>query len=237
MKKKLWCIFFCLIFIFGFAACSENEQKGSVNFGEYMPTDIETTSLSYDIEQVLSPDDEWQSAYALSYRYYDIKSGESVITEGKCGNYYQSIDMATNIITFLTQEDGYLVQYMLNNDTAAGTATVVTDATMDDVYSGFVQLSVCDPYFPVYKNVTRMDTDFVAERSAVRYKQVEQENGVDKKIAYVWIDDQYGFASKCELYDAESKELLMKWELLSFSRNVTEEAVKINIDAYNIETE
>ena len=98
-------------------------------------------------------------------------------------------------------------------------------------------LSVCDPYFPVYKNVTKVGSDFVGERSATRYKQVETENGETTRIAYIWIDDALQFASKCELYDAKTQELLMRWELLDFTQNVTEDRVQINTDPYNIATE
>ncbi len=234
MKKFAYIILVSILIMSVFSSCSQDEKTGNVNFGEYVISDAETTSLNYDVSQVLNTDSSWQSSYALSYTYYDKKSGESVITEGKCGKYYQSLDKATDIATFITQEDGYMIQYMLNNNTAEGTATIVTNSTIDDLYSGFIQLSVCDPYFPVYKNVTKVGTDFVAGRSAVRYKQIEKENGADKKIAYVWIDDQYGFASRCELYDAETQELQMRWELLEFTRNVTEDAVKINVDAYDI---
>lgn len=219
-----------------FASCNDNPD-GSVNFGDYViPTEIDST-LPYDASQVLSSDTEWQSAYALSYSYFDTDTGESTITEGKCGNYYQSIDSATKIITFLSQEDGFMMQYMLDSYTKTGTAAVITDSTVEDAYSGFVMLSACDPYFPVYKNVTNVGADFVAERPATRYKQEETENGVQTRIAYVWIDDELGFASKCELYNAQTEELLMRWELLDFTQNVTEDGVKINLDAYNITTE
>lgn len=234
MKKRLPHILFLILFLFSLAACSEEEPKGGVSIDDYSLPDPQTTSLRYDASQVLDPDTSWQSAYALSYSYYDIKSGESKIAEGKCGKYYQSLDYATNIITFLTQEDGYILEYMLNENTKTGTSTVVTSSTIDDLYSGFSMLSVCDPEFPVYRNVTKVGTDFVAKRSAVRYKQVETENGVETKIAYVWIDDQYGFASRCELYDAQTRELQMRWELLEFTQNVTEEGVKINVDAYEL---
>ena len=239
MKKRFSALILIFIILISCVACSDDSKKsdGSVDFGDYI---IETESKpvkDYDISQVLSPDTSWQSAYALSYSYFDKKTGQSTITEGKCGNYFQSVDSATNIITFLAQEEGYMLQYVLDSATKSGTAAIVTDATIDSAYSGFVLLSVCDPYFPVYKNVTKVGTDFVGGRSATRFKQVETKDGETTRIAYVWIDDALGFASKCELYDAKTEEVLMRWELLDFTQNVTEAGVKINIDAYNIVTE
>ena len=66
---------------------------------------------------------------------------------------------------------------------------------------------------------------------------MQTENGVETQIAYVWVDDMFGFASRCELYDAQTEELLMKWELTDFTQNVNENGVKINLDDYNIVTE
>lgn len=238
MQKRFLALALIFILLICSAACGEENPKGNVNFGEYvLPTEQEEPSLNYDPSLILNADTSWQEAYVLSYSYFDKKTGQSTITEGKCGKYYQSIDSATNIVTYLTQEDGYMLQYMLDSQKRSGTATVVTDATIDSVYSGFVMLSVCDPYFPVYKNVTKVGSDFVGDRSATRYKQEENKNGEITRIAYVWIDDTLGFASKCELYDAKTEELLMRWELLDFTQNVTEDRVQINLDSYNIVTE
>lgn len=252
--KKITLLFLIFTTIVSLCACTTNNTTpdGSVNFGDYViPTEpgsyspenttaaqsVPSTSVSYDSSQLIDSDVSWQNAYALSYSYFDQKTGVSTITEGKCGKYYQSIDDTSKIVTFLSQEDGYMLQYMLDSTAKTGTVTAVTNADIDSAYSGFLMISACDPYFPVYKNVTKVADDFVAQRSATRYKQVQTENGETTKIAYVWIDDELGFASKCELYDAKTQEVLMRWELLDFTTNVKEENVKVNIDAYNIVTQ
>lgn len=236
MEKRLAFVIFLLLLLLSFSACSGAGPSGSVNFGEYEISSEEINPSKYDMSQLLSADESWQTAYALSYSYYDNTIGESQIAEGRCGNYYQSLDYSTNIITYLTQENGYMMEYMLNTGTKTGTAAVVTDSTIDDTYTGFEMLSVCDPYFPVYTNVTKVGSDFVANRSATRYKQVQTEDGVTTKIAYIWIDDMYGFASKCELYDAVTEELQLRWELLSFTQNVSEESIMVDLDAYTLTT-
>ena len=234
--RKFSVFILCILMLVCFSSC-DTGPEGNVDFGDYViPTEIDTTS-KYNESQLINADNSWQSAYALSYTYYDKKIGQSTIAEGRCGRYYQSLDYATNITTFMSQEDGYILQYMLDSNTKKGTATIVTEGAMDSLHSGFMMLSVCDPYFPVYKNVTKVGSDFVAQRSATRYKQVQVENGVETQIAYVWVDDMFGFASRCELYDAVSQELLMKWELQDFTQNVTEDGVKINVDSYTITTE
>lgn len=239
MQKRFLALAFIFITLICSVSCSDDTKKpdGGVDFGDYIISSEAESTANYDKSQILYADTSWQDSYVLSYSFFDKKTGQSTITEGKCGNFFQSMDSATNITTYLTQEDGYMLQYMLDNATRSGTVAVVTDATIDSAYSGFVLLSVCDPYFPVYKNVTKVGTDFVGDRSATRYKQVETKDGVTTRIAYVWIDDAFGFASKCELYDAKTEEVLLRWELLDFTQNVTEEGVKINLDAYNIVTE
>ena len=236
--KKLTALFFAIIMIFTFASCTSEDGGGSVNFGDYVLPETDTeVSNKYNENELVSSDTDWLSCYALEYSYYDVKTGESRIAEGRCGNYFQSLDYATNTVTYYTQADGYILEYMLNTETKTGTAAVVTGSTMDSLYSGFSMLSTCDPYFPVYKNVTKVGQDFVANRSVTRYKQTQTEDGVVTKIAYVWIDDELGFASKCEQYDAKTEELQMRWELLSFTRNVTEDDIKINTDNYTLTTE
>lgn len=234
--KRIIASITCILIMMCFSSC-DSKPEGNVDFGDYViPSEADTTS-KYDESQLINADNSWQSAYALSYTYYDKKTGQSTIAEGRCGRYYQSLDYATNITTFMSQEDGYIIQYMLDSNTKKGTATVVTDGSMDSLHSGFMMLSVCDPYFPVYTNVKKVGSDFVAQRSATRYKQVQTENEAEKQIAYVWVDDMFGFASRCELYDAQTQELLMKWELQDFTQNVTEDGVKINVDSYTITTE
>ena len=149
----------CILMLMCFSSC-DSKPEGNVDFGDYViPSEADTTS-KYEESQLINADNSWQSAYALSYTYYDKKTGQSTIAEGRCGKYYQSLDYATNITTFMSQEDGYIIQYMLDSNTKKGTAAVVTDGSMDSLHSGFMLLSVCDPYFPVYTNVKKVGSDY-----------------------------------------------------------------------------
>lgn len=231
--KKISAILIILSLAVIMTACSDN-KTGSVNFGDYTPDEVESTKINYDNSELITSDTEWYEAYALKYNYYDKSAGESIITEGKCGDYYQSHDSATDVVSYYEQQQGYILQYFLNKQTKTGTVSVVTGKTMKDLYSGFSLISTCDPYFPVYKNVTKVGQDFVANRSATRYKQTQTENGTVTKIAYIWIDDELGFASKCEQYNAVTEELEMRWELLDFTQNVQTSDIIINTESYKI---
>ncbi len=237
--KKLLCILLCILSFLSLCACTvgtEPDEDSSLEDNTIPDINIiipEETSSKLP-QNIISADTNWLNAYALEYSYYDKKTGESEIAEARCGKYFQSLDYASNTVTFYSQEDGYILQYMLNPESKKGTVAVVAGSAIDNLYSGFSMLSACDPYFPLYKNVARVGTDFIAERPAARYRQTQTENGITTKIAYVWIDEEYGFASKCEQYNAITEELEMRWELLSFTQNVTEEKIKIDISSYSI---
>lgn len=194
----------------------------------------EDRAPDYDPSAVLDVSTSWQQNYALSYSFYRDGDGESVVMEAKCGDYYQAMDQMTGIITYLTQEDGYVMEYMLDNNAGIGTQTIVTDSTVANANSGFVQLSACDPYLPVYANVEKAGTDYVAKRDATRYKQTQlDEAGDPQRIAYIWIDDEYGFVSRCELYEADGT-LLLRWELQSFTTGVQEDSVRLDLNKFKL---
>ena len=194
----------------------------------------EEPPLPYDPAAVLDVATSWQTRYALSYSFYKDGDGESVVLEAKTGDFYQAMDQMTGIITYLTQEDGYVMEYVLDNNAGTGTATIVTDSTVANANSGFVQLSACDPYLPVYANVEKAGSDYVAKREATRYKQTQLgENGDPERIAYIWIDDEYSFVSRCELYEADGT-LLLRWELQSFTTDVKEEDVRLDISDFKL---
>ena len=235
MKKRFTALVLIFVILLSVTACKsdDNTQGGSVNFGDYViPTEPDTTT-AYDPANKIQTDFSWCEQYIASYSYYDKNSGEALLYEGRCGNYLQIWEKNSGIITYYEQADGYMLEYLLSSEQAVGTVTAIADESVDTI-AQFPALTVCKEDFPSYSNVTKVGTNFVGNRSATRYKQVESENGVEKRIAYVWIDDQYGFASKCECYNAETQELLTRWELLDFTTNVTEAAVKINVDDFII---
>lgn len=237
-------ILLCVIF----SSCGKGDNI-SHDTHPFAPEVTSETAVEYDESRLLAVDESWQGSYALSYDYYDSKTAQkSTITEAKCGSLYQSVDEATNTICYLTESDGSILEYMLSGKSLTGTVTVAGVGTVSDTSSGFCLLSKVDRLFPQYKNVTKVGTDYVAKRPATRYKQVEkseQTSGefegdtsqtAEEKIAYVWIDDEYGFASRCELYDAKSQKLIMSWVLTGFNTGIEEKDVKIDLTKFKIES-
>lgn len=235
MKMRFTAIVLICLILLTVTACTkqENTPGGSVNFGEYeLPTEVEATT-KYDPAGKLKVDLSWCEKYIVSYSYYKSDIGESMLVEGRCGNYLQIWDKTSGIMSYYEQEESYMLEYLLDVQNAVGTVSVVADNSVDTI-AHFPALTICKEDFPLRSNVTKVGTNFVADRSATRYKQVEAENGVEKRIAYLWIDDQYGFISKCEVYNAETQELITRLEVLDFTTNVTEDAVKMKLDDYTI---
>ena len=231
---------FLILFACAAAGCAKVREAQPSTLPYVPATDAEKEisteepAPTYDASQVLDVATSWQTRYALSYSFYRAGDGESVVLEAKTANCYQAMDQMTGIITYLTQEDGYVMEYVLDNNAGTGTMTIVTDSTVANANSGFVQLSACDPYLPVYANVEKAGGDYVAKRAATRYKQTQLgENGDPERIAYIWIDDEYAFVSRCELYEADGT-LLLRWELQSFTTDVKDKDVELDISEFKL---
>ncbi len=234
MKNRIIAIALIIILLFSISACTVQETPGgNVNFGDYeIETELYLTE-QYDPADRLNIDFSWCESYIVSYSKYDKGVGESILYEGRCGNYLQILDKHSGIITYYVQEDAYMLMYILSSNQQQGVVSVISDESVDTI-AQFPALTVCKENFPSRVNVTKVGSNFVGNRSATRYKQEERIDGVLKRIAYVWIDDEYGFASKCEVYDATTQELIKRWELLDFTTNVSEDAIKINLDSFDI---
>lgn len=234
--KKLIYIILLLVFTLCLFGC-DNDSKGKVILPDVEITEEPSIKApSYDTSKLLKPDYSWVNSYALSYEYYDNKNGYSEITEGKSENYLQIVDNSAGITTYYEQADGYVLEYILDNKAKTGTTSVQTAGTVKDMYSRFLEISTVDPKFPVYTNVTFIGSDFVAKRSATKYKQVEKAaDGSEAKIAYAWIDDELAIATRYEQYDAKTQKLELRWELKSFSKNAKDENVKINLEQYDLQ--
>ena len=235
MKMRFTAIVLICLMLLTVTACTkqENTPSGSVNFGDYeLPTEVESTT-KYDPAGKLKVDLAWCEKYIVSYSYYKADIGESMLVEGRCGNYLQIWDKTSGIMSYYEQADGYMLEYLLDVNNSVGSVSAVADNSVDTI-AHFPALTICKEDFPLRSNVTSVGTNFVANRSATRYKQVEAENGIEKRIAYLWIDDQYGFILKCEVYNAETQELITRLEVLDFTTNVTEDAVKMKLDDYII---
>lgn len=234
MKKIIPIMVTLLIIAMLAASCGRGGNKNK-DFGEYVITGTDReVSTGAAVPGAISPDYSWMRSYALKYTYFD-GTDVSEITEGKSANYYRAEDAASGSIVYIERKEGYMLEYMLNTSDRTGAATVVTDSSIADLHSGFMMLSAADTLFPSYANVTRLGEETVGGRPAVKYMQNgEPASGSAGRTAYVWLDSEYNFASKCELYDADTQKLTMSWELKSFVTDVPDDSVKIDLSEFTI---
>lgn len=237
--------------LFLFTSCSE-ERTIVDPYDDYVSETATTADDSYDtveedstvddtVYENIAVDDSWRYCYALTYEFYDYSEGTSVISEYRTSSEYVTLDADSNMMTYVIPSTGYLLEYFLSQDDLQGTVTVITDYELDDLQSSFYLLSVVDIRYPSYSNVTEIGETTVNGRSAMEYCQVgtESTSSTEQMTAYVWVDTEYGFVSKCEYYNS-SGTLLMSWELTYFTvdeATVSSIIPQIDLTLYTISSE
>lgn len=236
MRKFLIC-FFCLILSLSFfASCNGKGNDDNITSEpNYVNTTVGNAPTQY--HGIINVDESWKTNYVLQYSFYDFQGGTSSISECCNETGYVSIDNETGIVTYVQESEGFLLQYFLDPPVLQGTMSVITGNSLSDLQSGFYLLSVVDRRLPAYSNTTLSGKTTVAGRSATQYIQTGiTQNSNENLTALIYVDDQYGFVSKCELFNS-SRTLMMKWELTSFSSNredVLKAMPKIDLTDYQI---
>lgn len=234
-KIKICVALFTLISILALYACLDRNSNPNIE-------DLESYNYSSSLNQTteepesLAISSEWQSNYKLTYRYMK-DTEESIITEYRGEDFFCSVDNETGIITYLQQADDDIKQYMLNPSTLVGSNIPLLNQNLSHLRSGFMKIATVNPYFISYNNVTFNAEDKVSERQAKKYIQKAYKENQLTSLAYVWIDDEYGFASKCEVF-SDSGTLIASWELLEIEvGNISLASIdeNINLSQYSIE--
>lgn len=219
------------------ASCSNGSTLGELSTTEkptrsYREEPTEEGTTAEQAEPV-AQDASWMNNYSLQYYYADTQ-GSSQITETRSGGYYSAVDATTGYTTFFAQGDGGVDEYILNIVSKTGTHKFSEGDSMDTLTSGWMQVSRLDEGFTSSKDVLYEGKETVAGREAGRYLQSIYVDGALTAYAFVWVDTQYGFASKCSVYTV-SGSLYSAWELTSFtSGTVTDEQAMTDLTPYTI---
>ena len=100
-----------------------------------------------------------------------------------------------------------------------------------------MKLSNVDATMPAQSNVLYMYDEIIAGRNCHKYIQRAYADAKLTESVYVWIDAQYGFAMKCEDYDAADV-LKTSWEVTEFAAGgVTADDVVIDLSQYSFTEE
>lgn len=176
----------------------------------------------------------WLSNYTLSYTYEE-NGQSSNLTEQRCEGIYTAKEETSGALTCFLQSGDDVEEYVLNPQTKTGTHSVLSDQSLASITPGFLKIARVDAAFPTLANVELQGEESVAGRPAKKYTQSAYNTaGLLTAYAFVWIDEEYGFASKCRVYNL-SGSVNVSWELKSLTvGGVTEESIGFSTDGYEI---
>lgn len=197
-------------------------------------TTAPTVSVPVTGGSELNVDASWMDNFTLSYSYSQ-NGVYSFLTERRCAGIYSVTDNATGISTYFIQNGKDIDQYVLDPQTKKGTYSVVEDAELAQLSTGFMKIAYLDPSFTVNPGVEFQIEEPVAGRAAKKYTQSSfTPAGLLTAYAFVWVDEEYGFASKCQVYNLAGS-VNTGWELQSLEvGGVTKEDISFSTEGYDI---
>ena len=233
--------------LLGLAACKKEPTDPTFAPPDYSYSPSETTSPSEETttrsdvpqSQGFTVDDRWKENYAVRYTYFDAGSGgdEAEIREVKTASAFEAAYPESGN-AFYYEADGKDVRaYTLMPDEKKYVSAVIKNKEMSSLSSTFMKLTSVDETFPYLSNVLFMREDTVAGRKALEYIQRAYKDGEATETVYIWIDAEFGFALKCEAYDA-AQARTSAWEVLSFKTGgVSADDFTVDVDAYDFTEE
>lgn len=245
MKKRLPVIAALLALVLTCSACAQNDPAG---INEYATT-VKNTQVFTEPEEagstaaqpsagvsdsLLTANNSWMGNYSLTYTYTE-GTESSQLREMRCAGLYSVTDLASGAATYFIQNGSDIDQYVLNPAAMSGTHSVLSDQSLADITTGFMKIAYVDSSFPTLSNVEYQGEETVAGRVAAKYTQSAYNTaGLLTAYAFVWIDSEYGFASKCRVYNMTGS-VNVSWELTELTvGGVSEESIGFSTDGYTI---
>lgn len=241
MKRK-WGIVFIVIILFCLTSCRKEPSSEDTSAGTYVYTpatsvpDSENDPLD---ASAFSVNASWQDNFNVTYRYFDVSQGKTPVTiiEKKTASFFSASYLETGNTLYYVQNGSDIEQYILTTDSFTGAKSVMKNKSISGLSSTFMKLSEVSPELPRLSNVLYMSDEAVAGRMCKKFIQRAYSNGEAQETVYVWVDKEYGFAARCEAYDAQD-EMTVYWDLVSFSTgSITDFDVEINLSIYQISEE
>lgn len=238
--------------LFSLASCSGDPKINSDTTYEYTPSGSveltssdEYTSAENTHENIsggkYTVNDEWKNNFKVVYVQKTNK--ETVeCTEKKCESSFIAEERSiaeshkiTEYVSYFKTNGSDIDYYKIAEGNGEYEHKVYEDTEFILDESRFIHYFCLheDVQLKLEKNALYMRDENVAGRLCCRYLLGEYKDGERTKHIYIWIDVQYGFIAKLEIYDAEGN-LLEQREIKEFSvGNMTEEDVYIDISQYD----
>ena len=225
-----------LLTVLAAAACTPDKPNPTEPDYTYKTQDpSEPYTGASETAETFEVDPSWQQNYIAEYRYYDrAKQVDSVtIREARCDiAFLASYPLSGNLIYYTANSEG-LDCYTVVPSERQYVHSVLKDKHIAGLSSTLMKLTAVSGDMPTYSNVMFMGEETVGGRACKKYIQRAYENGALTETVYVWVEQQFGFAMKCEDYNA-SDELQTYWEVLSFKTGgVTVSDFGIDLSKYH----
>lgn len=242
-SKRITAFFLALTVLFSVVLLSscdtEPDNTESQTDYEYTPSgsaDDSTTSSSgeNELQKKINVDNSWQKNFSVSYEYYNPEQNISTmkINEKKAEKAFTVEYVDASSVLYYKENGDNTDYYVLIDNEVEQAHSVLENKSISDLSSMFMKLSVISPELPSQSNVLYMYDEEVAGRNCHKYIQRAYSGGSLTQSVYVWVDAEFGFAVKCEAYDADNT-LSVMWKVLSFETGTLKnEDVYIDISEY-----
>ena len=199
----------------------------------------ESTESIRDFQKAFVKDLSWQKNFTVKYTYYNAAQGleNAQILEKRASTAFSVEYLDTGLIMYYKANGDDIDSYVIDPTESGPVHSVITGKKISSISSLFMKLSNVDASLPAQSNVLYMYDEIIAGRNCHKYIQRAYSDAKLTESVYVWIDAQYGFAMKCEDYDA-AEILKTSWEVKEFSAGgITADDVYIDLSQYQFAEE
>ncbi|MBQ6065808.1 MAG: hypothetical protein IJK89_03220 [Clostridia bacterium] len=199
----------------------------------------ETTESVRDFQKAFIKDLSWQKNFTVKYVYNNAAQGleNAQILEKRASTAFSVEYLDTGLIMYYKANGDDIDSYVIDPSESGPLHSVITEKKISSISSLFMKLSNVDATLPAQSNVLYMYDEIIAGRNCHKYIQRAYSDAKLTESVYVWIDAQYGFAMKCEDYDA-NETLKTSWEVKEFSAGgITADDVYIDLSQYQFAEE
>ncbi|MCH5197842.1 MAG: hypothetical protein J1E34_02945 [Oscillospiraceae bacterium] len=246
MKNRSLIFFGMILFavmIFAFSSCTNKNDIDTTSDYSYISQDDLTNAGSSGAENNPSSDKtnsfivdtSWQKNYSAEYKYFDAAASKETVTikEMKSKASFSASYPDSGNFIYYTENDGDIDCYTVIPAEKQYIHSVIENQSIDGISSTLMKLTGVSEELPKLANVLYMNDEEISGRSCKKYIQRAYTDGEVTETVYIWIDSEFGFALKCEDYNADN-ELKTYWEVMLLSVGTVEDKdIAIDLSAYS----
>ena len=247
LKKYMSLLLALSVFAALFASCKKETKPQEVpSQYSYTPAaestaqqEETTEDLLGDYQKAFVKDLSWQKNFTVTYDYYNAAQSvdHARIQEKRAATAFSVEYLDTGLLLYYKANGDDTDYYVIDPAENKNMHSVITGKSISSLSSLFMKLTNVEATLPAQSNVLYMYDEIVAGRNCHKYIQRAYSEAVLTESVYVWIDAQYGFAMKCEDYDA-AEILKTSWEVKEFSAgDITADDVYVDLSQYSFTEE